>query len=171
MTQPRPLSQRPWDTLHAAFILFHIPPVILVDCQAILPAWVFPQFARDILAFYLRTFRDPSMTPPVRPWMASFVAAELVLQLPFFVWGLRALWRDDARFRPVSIAYGAHAATTVWAILWELGSHLLLPTPISPSSTQIVSLLLLHIPFFLIPATMVVRGISLLNGLRKEKSE
>ncbi|KAI9225936.1 MAG: transmembrane protein 6/97 [Piptocephalis tieghemiana] len=172
MSRPRPLSQRPWDILYALFILIHIPSTVIIDSQAILPAWLFPQFALDLMSFYLETFKDPGMTPPLPVWMSSFVTAELLFQLPFFLWGIRALWRDDTRFLPFSVAYGAHTATTVWVVFWSLAHHYLYPTPGSLSHSQIVSLLLLHAPFFLIPVSMVIRGLILLTrSSDKVKSE
>uniref|UniRef100_A0A7S4N251 EXPERA domain-containing protein n=1 Tax=Odontella aurita TaxID=265563 RepID=A0A7S4N251_9STRA len=109
-----------------AFLLFfasHIPITLLVDGQAFLPHSIYPQAVLDVRQWYASTFKDALMAEPFEPWFKSFVACEIVLQLPFFVYAVRALLnppttaKGKGLFRTLSLIYGSHTATTLIPIL------------------------------------------------------
>ncbi len=71
------------DRLFLAFFLSHIPITLLIDAQAVLPPARFPAAARAASAWYLRTYNDPLMAPPIAPWFAALCWSELLLQARF----------------------------------------------------------------------------------------
>jgi len=54
------------------------------------------------------------------PWFQSFLAAELFLQLPFFFYAIYCLLKKSNACRIPFIIYGAHVATTLLPIYFEL---------------------------------------------------
>lgn len=83
------------DTVFLIFFISHIPITLFLDLQTILPAHVFPIWARELLQYYATTFSgkmfqpnfvlDPFMNLKHTPlWFKSLVACELVFQLPLF---------------------------------------------------------------------------------------
>lgn len=100
----------------------HIPITIFIDAQAVLPPSLFPALARDFLAWFCDTWRDPLMcaAPGSAPWFAAIVSAELLFQLPFFFVALFAWIARREWLRLPLIFYGAHTATTLVPIYGTL---------------------------------------------------
>jgi hypothetical protein len=78
-------------------------------------------------------------------WLQSFIAAEMIFQLPFFFFATYALWRRKNWIRIPSIIYGAHTSTTVIPILSEI--------VFSKKNTPQEKYLLFgfYFPYFLVP--------------------
>jgi len=74
--------------VYLIYFLTHIPITLLVDLQAVFGQH-YPLYLQDIITWYVATFKDHLMRdPPV--WFQSFIMAELVFQLPFFL--RRFIW-------------------------------------------------------------------------------
>lgn len=80
------LLQRPLDLLFFIYFAVHIPTTLLVDLQAFYPSSWVPDALKQCLEWYVATYKDPFMgsTTPVY-WFNSFIACELVAQLPVFI--------------------------------------------------------------------------------------
>jgi len=92
--------------------------------QTVLPEAIFPDALREILPFYAAQFNDTLMTAPFDTWFQSFVVCEVLLQVPFFMYGVKSLWNWQSTdgsgwFRTACLIYGAHAVTTLIPILVE----------------------------------------------------
>eukprot|EP00598_Pedospumella_elongata_P000883 CAMPEP_0184973736 /NCGR_PEP_ID=MMETSP1098-20130426/5397_1 /TAXON_ID=89044 /ORGANISM="Spumella elongata, Strain CCAP 955/1" /LENGTH=157 /DNA_ID=CAMNT_0027496217 /DNA_START=30 /DNA_END=503 /DNA_ORIENTATION=- len=99
------------------YFITHIPITILVDLQ-ILFGEHYPEPLQQLFAWYIRTYNDQLVV--LKPaWLQSFIWAELFAQLPFFFVATYGLLFKRNWIRIPSIIYGAHVATTVWAILAE----------------------------------------------------
>mmetsp|Transcript_2078 Transcript_2078/g.4668 ORF Transcript_2078/g.4668 Transcript_2078/m.4668 type:complete len:168 (+) Transcript_2078:300-803(+) len=132
------------------FFLTHIPATIMMDSQAILPSWVVPGFAKALLKFHVDTNHDPLMAQqPV--WFKAFILFELVVQLPFFVVGLYAFYKQCNWIRIPGIAYGVHTATTLIPVLAEI-----LYTEDIPSGGARLKLFLIYLPYLAIPLMIAV---------------
>ncbi|WFD26063.1 hypothetical protein MNAN1_001038 [Malassezia nana] len=96
MTRAVPLWKRPVDAFYFAFFALHLCASLCVDN-------------------YLEQSADPLLPHAWEPryaWMRMALFSEFVLQVPAFVLGLYALWKDDRRLYPVLVAYGAIACFT-----------------------------------------------------------
>ena len=99
------------------YFITHIPITIFVDLQ-ILFGEHYPEPLQQLFAWYIRTYNDQLLV--LKPaWLQSFIWAELFAQLPFFFVATYGLLFKRNWIRIPSIIYGAHVATTVWAILAE----------------------------------------------------
>ena len=97
----------------------HVPIMLLVDGQALLPASLYAWGPAATLRWYLSWPHDPLKgAPPL--WFKSIIAAELLLQVPFFVLATRACLdrsASSAWLRVPAVIYGAHTATKLVPIL------------------------------------------------------
>jgi hypothetical protein len=146
-------------TLGIAFFASHIPATLLVDAQALLPSWIFPGFARNMLTDFIARFNDPLMggalqAPRENLWFLSLIATELILQLPFFFVALYAFLNRREWIRLPLVAYGGFVSATMVPIL----SELCFATSLHPS--QRAALLGMYLPYLVVPAMFVVWGCS-----------
>ncbi|PIK46185.1 putative transmembrane protein [Apostichopus japonicus] len=65
------------------YFLTHIPVTVFINSQALLPVWIYPQMAQDVVNWYSRTFKD-AMVRDGDAWYRSSIVVELLFQLPFF---------------------------------------------------------------------------------------
>ena len=65
-------------TAFLIFFISHVPITFLVDSQALLPSWLYPQAIRELLDFYVSFVNDPLMARPTfaGPWFQSFVVGD-----------------------------------------------------------------------------------------------
>ena len=137
------------SVLRAVFLIYfltHIPITICVDMQIILGQY-YPAPLQQLFAWYLNTYNDQlCLSKPV--WLQSFIYAELFFQLPFFFVASYGLIFKKNWIRIPSIVYGAHVATTVWAILAEFAFLK------SVSPEQKLQLLGFYAPYFIVPALL-----------------
>ncbi|KAI0257101.1 transmembrane protein 6/97 [Lactifluus subvellereus] len=170
MAARRSLTSRPMDLFYFIFFLMHIPTTLLVDCQAIWPKQLVPEFVQAIIPWYVRMSGDPLIGGAMGllaneselAWFKSFVYLEALFQLPVFVLGARGLWLDSQEIYGLLVLYGASTCTTTLACVVTI-----LNTPttsaatiaqkiISITSEQRVMLLSSYIPFFLIPLYLAI---------------
>ncbi|KAI8140189.1 transmembrane protein 6/97 [Fennellomyces sp. T-0311] len=109
------LFSRPLDLIFFGYFASHIPITICVDIQSFYPPEIVPQALKDVLAWYLETYKDPFMSASLGfsapiPWFQGVVFCEMLLQLPFFFAACYGLWK----------VYASHVATTMVPILAEL---------------------------------------------------
>jgi len=136
--------------IYLFFFSSHIFATVCLDMQA-LPVLgnYYPQVLKNLLKYYLTTFKDPLMSKQP-PFLQSFIIAEAIFQLPFFFVFLYALIKKKNWIRIPSILYGSHTATTVWALLYEFG----LSKDID--NTTRITLISLYYPYFLIPLILAI---------------
>ncbi|KAJ1656410.1 Transmembrane protein 97 [Dispira simplex] len=153
----RPWASRPLDLVFFIYFVVHIPTTVFIDSQIILPSWLYPQLFVNLFDFWHRVSGDPLVAvyqfglDPNMVWLYTFVVLELVLQLPFFFYAARELYRDSPCVRLPLGLYGAHVATTTLPILtsaWFGYPGLLL--------NQRYLILAVYSSYFLIPLLMVL---------------
>ncbi|KAG0165128.1 Transmembrane protein 97 [Apophysomyces sp. BC1034] len=165
------LSSRPLDLLFFCYFAWHIPTTIVIDLQALLPAWVFPQAFKDLLAMYIQMYRDPFMgaqTP--MPWFVSFIVCEALTQFPFFFYACYGIRKDSPHVRLPLLVYGAHVMTTVIPIVAELAFN----QSYNLTTSELNSLLAFYVPYFIIPFLIVVdsyRRVSKALALARSKKD
>lgn len=151
------------STLRAIFLVYfitHIPISLVLDFQALLGAY-YPPILKSLYSWYTAQFHDYLMeTKPL--WLQSFILAEVVLQFPlffYFIWGL--LKKEYQKIKIPGIVYGAHVATTVWAILAE--------TLVSEKNTTNEKIVLtsFYFPYFLIPVLFALSLSSIDSKVKK----
>lgn len=145
--------------LGVAFFASHIPATLLVDAQALLPSFLFPRFAKNMLRNFIAQYGDPLMSAALRGspdhrWFVSLIATELVLQLPFFFVALYAFLARREFIRLPLIAYGSFVSATMVPILSELWWATGL------DAGKRVALLGMYLPYLIVPAIMVIWGCS-----------
>jgi len=146
------------------FFVSHIPATALVDAQAVLPAWVFPGFARDALAWWVTSCGDPLMG--ARPlWFRAIVTAEVTLQFPFFFYAIRGLLARDDRIRVPCVAYAGHVCTTMVPILAELvwGGH-------AATASQRALLVAVYLPYLVVPLGLLAFMASAAAPFHRDRS-
>ena len=140
-----------------AFFASHIPATLIIDSQALLPATLYPTAVQDILKWYTTTFKDSIMTPPHDIWLRSIIAAEMILQLPFFFVAIYALLypeRIDSSsrgwFKPLCLVYGSHVATTLLPLL---GCH---ATNTEANYFERAAVICIYLPYLIFPLWLVI---------------
>ena len=148
------------DLLFLVYFLVHIPIVIFVDSQAVLPKWCYPKTVVDLLEWYCREYKDSMMVDPPA-WFQAFVYCEILFQLPFFILASYVFIKGINRFpwirRPV-LMYAAHTATTTISIAFHIflydfsgSKH---PGPIT--FNERFTLFAIYSPFLIIPIMLLV---------------
>ncbi|KAK4056828.1 hypothetical protein OIO90_002078 [Microbotryomycetes sp. JL221] len=145
------VKSRTRDMVYMAFMLVHIPATCFVDMHA-LPfiSNLLPEASR--LVYQIAHKDDPllqSAHTPAFAWFRSFLLLEILFQLPTFVYGSWALWRDNTTVYPLLTIYGASTATTTLACLATV-----LQMPLTRERQAI--LLAEYVPFCLLPLAMAV---------------
>jgi len=117
----------PTRTAFLGFFISHIPITLIIDSQSVLPASIYPIPIQQTLRWYASTFNDKLMTPPYSLFLQTFVACELLFQMPFFFVATYALLNSREQvisgsgwFRTACIIYGTHTSTTLFPILASL---------------------------------------------------
>ncbi|KZS94664.1 hypothetical protein SISNIDRAFT_409402 [Sistotremastrum niveocremeum HHB9708] len=166
---PRPLMNRPFDLAYFTFFAIHILATLFVDLQALYPQDWTPSPINLIPEWYIEFSGDPLIAgamgfidardPTKWIWIKSFMWAEALFQLPVFILGLRALYRDDQKIYPLLLIYAASSTTTMIPCVWTVlavprGTKAVLG--ITLTSEQLTTLLTSYVPFLLVTATMTV---------------
>lgn len=140
------------------YFFTHIPITLFIDLQALLPADIYPQPAKDLLRWYAEEFKDPMvLDPPV--WFRSFIFCEALVQGPFFPVAAYAFFKGGCKWiRTPAIVYSTHVATTLLPIL----AHILLyqfptephPGPQTPRERWL--LVSIYAPYLLVPVLLLL---------------
>lgn len=126
----------------------HIPITLTLDLQVVFGQY-YPETLQNLANWYVDTYKD-YLVGNGPTWFSSFIWAELLFQLPFFFVAVYGLWYRENWIRIPSIIYGAHVATTVWAIIADL----LLSD--KNSTQEKITLFGFYFPYFLIPALLML---------------
>lgn len=136
--------------LRAIFLIYfitHIPITLSLDLQVLFGEY-YPETFQKLAEWYIATYNDQLIqNKPV--WLKSFIWAEFLFQTPFFFVATYGLLFKRNWIRIPSIIYGAHVATTVWAIIAEFIA--------SETITQQEKVVLFgfYAPYFIIPALLM----------------
>ncbi|KAG6325970.1 hypothetical protein ID866_13119, partial [Astraeus odoratus] len=93
MVARKPLCSRPLDLVYFVFFLIHIPGTIVLDCQAIYPAWAISAPLLALRQSYIEFSSDPLIIGSFNSnsneflWFKSFLFVEASFQLPVFFIG------------------------------------------------------------------------------------
>jgi hypothetical protein len=138
------------NLLRAVFLVYfitHIPITLSLDLQVLFGEY-YPESFQSLATWYVNTYNDQLILhKPV--WLKSFIWAELLFQTPFFFVATYALIYKKNWIRIPSIIYGAHVATTVWAIIAEF----IVSTKISDKEKAV--LFGFYAPYFIVPALLM----------------
>ncbi|TFK51934.1 hypothetical protein OE88DRAFT_1486556 [Heliocybe sulcata] len=166
MSKRVPLSARPLDQVYFLFFLMHIPATLLLDLQAIYPTSMVPKFIASLPASYVKMSGDPLIggamgyfgTEETYVWFKTFLFLEAIFQLPTFVLGARALYKDNRRIYPLLLVYAASTTTTTLPCLSVVLTTRLASVATAGAITSAQRLLLLssYIPFFILPLVMTI---------------
>ena len=123
------------------YFVSHIPATLLVDAQALIPKRFVPSIAQSILHFHCEQNKDFLMrNPPL--WLKSFIACELLVQLPLFFYLAKGLKEKNYRkIRTPGLLYCVHVMTTMVPILSEIVA----------SSSVADKLFFIYFPYFFVP--------------------
>jgi hypothetical protein len=135
MSNAYSLWSRPALVVFFIYFLIHIPITILVDAQSLIPGY--PKALTDVIDWYIQTFQDPMIRPPVPLWFnvrrehqATMTLILLCLSLGLDVCVLRGV-------HPVAVLLlcaRRHREGYVMMMMMSLASTFL--TPRVPSPTQ-----------------------------------
>ncbi|RKP39147.1 transmembrane protein 6/97, partial [Dimargaris cristalligena] len=113
------LIDRPVDLLLFIYFVVHVPIILFIDSQNILPTQFFPGFLRSILRSWVDASGDPfvQMDPgPLDPnliWFSTIVTIEMLFHVPFNCYAAYELYRDSPCFDLPLLMMGVHSATFV----------------------------------------------------------
>ncbi|KNC77202.1 hypothetical protein SARC_10331 [Sphaeroforma arctica JP610] len=139
-----------FDTVCLGYFASHIPITLLMDSQAIVPPVWIPDFAVEMNSWYIKTFNDPLMaSPPI--WFQSFIACELIFQIPIFFLAVYGYWNRCNWIRDPLMVYGAHVTTTLVPVLYELYRN------DQVEDGQKLVLAAFYIPYLIIPFLITLR--------------
>ncbi|KAH9951157.1 transmembrane protein 6/97 [Amylocystis lapponica] len=160
------LTSRPLDLIYFLFFMMHLPATLLVDLQALYPAWMVPNIMKIIPVFYFTLSKDPLIggamgflgKTDAYVWFKTFLTLEAFFQIPVFILGMRGLWRNSRSIYVLLLIYAASTTTTTLPCLTVVWT-----TPLTSAETraamvhsvaypQKLMLLGCYIPFFLIPS-------------------
>ncbi|XP_028662569.1 sigma intracellular receptor 2 [Erpetoichthys calabaricus] len=137
----------------------HIPITVFIDLQALLPSNVYPQSLKDLLKWYVQTYKDPMMMNPPS-WFKSFIFCEAILQLPFFPVAAYAFYKGNCRWiRTPAIIYSTHVATSLIPILGHTLFHKFPKDGMFPGPQTLrerVALMGIYIPYLVIPILILL---------------
>ena len=94
-----------------SYFISHIPITLLIDAQIVFGS-LYPAPLQDVFTWYVSSFRDIVLRESGL-WLKSFIYAEIIFQLPFFFYAVKALWNNTERDKTYSVyalAYGIHVA-------------------------------------------------------------
>ncbi|CAN9511118.1 unnamed protein product [Ophioblennius macclurei] len=152
------MAVRVLEIIFFCYFLSHIPITLFIDLQALLPADLYPQQAKDLLRWYAEAFKDPMVLDPP-DWFRSFILCEALLQGPFFPVAAYAFLKGGCKWiRTPAIVYSAHVATTLVPIL----AHILFfqfpekphPGPQTPQERWL--LVSIYAPYLLVPVLLLL---------------
>uniref|UniRef100_A0A665WRJ5 Transmembrane protein 97 n=2 Tax=Echeneis naucrates TaxID=173247 RepID=A0A665WRJ5_ECHNA len=152
------MALRALELLFFFYFSSHIPITAMIDLQALLPAHLFPQQLRDLLAWYGEAFRDPLVLDPPG-WYRSLVLCEAVFQTPFFPVAAYAFFKGGCKWiRTPAIIYSTHVATTLVPILAHILLHEFPMTPHPGPQTMQERWLLVSVyaPYLLVPVLLLL---------------
>ncbi|CAE8611800.1 unnamed protein product [Polarella glacialis] len=142
----------PWFRwLMFGYFASHIPISLCIGGQVVLHPWVvrYPSALRRLLQIHVEANGDFLMASPPS-WLRSLLAAELLLQLPFFPFAAAAFWRAspaDNAMRLPCIIYGTHVVTTQIPIL----AAIVLDTEHVKSESHRWKLFGMYVPYLAVP--------------------
>ncbi|KAJ2803040.1 Transmembrane protein 97 [Coemansia guatemalensis] len=151
--------RRGLDKLYLWYFVSHIPITLLIDVQPLMPPSMIPQALLGLNRLLTDTLGDPFMiVGPGHPelvWFRSMLACELVLQLPFFLYAVWALWTGCPRRHLPLLIYGVHVSTTMAPILGTL-----IRGEINRTCSERMLLVSIYLPYLLIPLSMALVSFS-----------
>ncbi|ORX67381.1 hypothetical protein DL89DRAFT_269214 [Linderina pennispora] len=146
------------DTVYIGYFASHIPITLAVDLMPLLPRALVPGPLLALNTFLTQTLRDPFMviddTRTDLTWFRSFLACELVFQLPFFFYALKLLLAGSPRRHPWLAVYGAHVVTTMVPILATLAFNIT-----DRTVSEKLMLAMMYGPYLAIPLLMVATSL------------
>ncbi|KAK9470268.1 transmembrane protein 6/97 [Dipodascopsis tothii] len=148
MAQSIPLHKRPVDRFYFAYFILHVFITIVIDSGVVVPAQYRPRFQQNLLDIQILKNRDPLLAD-VPPWFYLFVWIEVLVQLPFFVYGAWAMYTNYKRAYSLMLVYGVNGSLTTLACMYEIWSHKTLEMGFK------LNLEWMYLPTFLIPLVMV----------------
>ncbi|KAJ1982961.1 Transmembrane protein 97 [Dimargaris xerosporica] len=160
----RRLACRPLDLLYLVYFVQHIPATLFVDSQILFPTEWFPKALTNLARYWLLVSGDPLFAAgrvgddPNLMWLYTFMVAEFVLQLPFFGFAVRGLYRDSPCIRLPLALYGAHVATAVAPILTTIWFGY---PDLTTQQRYILSAA--YVPYLIIPVLMVISNVCALT--------
>ncbi|XP_005092164.1 sigma intracellular receptor 2 [Aplysia californica] len=113
------------DAVFCFYFVSHIPIVLLVDLQALLPEEYFPKSVVAMKDDYCREFRDPMLMDPPG-WYQSLILCTVFIKLPFTVFALYGYLKGARQcpwLRIPSILYGCHVATMLIPVFGHTLTH------------------------------------------------
>lgn len=135
------------------FFASHIFVTLFMTAQTVVP-WIYPEFMTGLLPFYVSQSNDTLMVTPFDIWFRSFVAFEVLVQVPFFVVAVRVLsntarYSGSGWFKTTCLVYGSHAATTLIPIL---ATTIFNEINSAPEKAVLLSF---YLPYLLFPAWLI----------------
>ncbi|KAK9450376.1 transmembrane protein 6/97 [Limtongia smithiae] len=151
-TLRKPLTQRPLDFFYFVYFILHIFVTCVVDSAGLLPPSRRAWFQTALLQVQIEQNKDPLMAnPPV--WLRLYLLVELVVQLPIFIFGAIALYKNSRKVYIALLIYGVNASITTLACLGEI----VWGYPNAPLTfDERASLFWIYLPTFLIPLAMTI---------------
>ena len=138
-----------------SYFISHIPITLLIDAQIVFGS-LYPAPLQDVFTWYVSSFRDIVLRESGL-WLKSFIYAEIIFQLPFFFYAVKALWNNTERDKTYSVyalAYGIHVATTVLPIM----STILFSDELGNERDRRLILIGIYAPYFLCPLLVAVEA-------------
>ncbi|KAK7205934.1 transmembrane protein 6/97 [Myxozyma melibiosi] len=149
------ISKRPLDCFYFIYFIIHAFVTAFIDIGIIIPRDYRLKIQSNLLDLHVSMNNDPLLKNPPA-WFVSFVVIEGIFQLPFFVVGAIAFYRDSKKVYIPTLVYGVNASLTTLACLIEITYGFRNLSPEELSDGDRVGLFWVYFPTFVIPLFMIV---------------
>ncbi|KAF2452760.1 transmembrane protein 6/97 [Lineolata rhizophorae] len=114
---------RKTDLAYLLFFLLHIPIMLVVDFAPLYPDAIKPIWMDAIRQVQIDNYHDRFFSSPPA-WFGAYVWMEALFHLPFSVWAIGALVRDDSKLPLGMLIFGCQTFFTTFTCIadflsWE----------------------------------------------------
>lgn len=140
------------DSFYLAYFLLHIPITLLIDLCLVLPPSSRFAIQNTLVEYHILANKDFLLADPPL-WLRIFGGFEILYQLPFFVVGAWALWKQWTPIYVGITVYGFNAFLTTLVCLAYVESE---GVANGLTRDEVLALGGLYTPYLLIPLVMMV---------------
>ncbi|KAF2002259.1 hypothetical protein P154DRAFT_431212 [Amniculicola lignicola CBS 123094] len=112
--------QRKKDFVYFVFFVVHVPVMLGFDLTSYYPAAIQQPWMSEIRNWYYTTYGDRYFGPSPPSWFPVYTLLELLYHLPFTLWAIPALLRNDPRIPLALLVFGLETSLTTLTCLAEM---------------------------------------------------
>ncbi|CAI6337459.1 unnamed protein product [Periconia digitata] len=107
------------DLVYLVFFLVHVPVMLCFDLTHYYPSPIKPTWMTSLRTWYIATYGDRFFYAPPA-YFPLFTLLELTYHLPFTLWAIPALVRNDPRIPLALLVFGLETSLTTFVCLADM---------------------------------------------------